>query len=291
MQKWAAGTINNDWNGLGERHRRTPRSRPMVSTRRRSRTASAARCFPGIEAGGFLRDATKFLPVVTVNGVPVVPHRSQRGVGRRSHAAAWRCRGSRTSWPASTYWWPVPRPNRSRWPGRVTSGLDARRGDRDEFVAGKWNKLGFVTRQGGDLVETDRCDSADTVVNLVTPALTFHDVPQGPMGTQRKAARAIVFEINSPRRGDAELHRARRTQASRAPPARRHSTSRATGGAVAIGAAVDRSTPRPTTTTPLPTASRSPAARPGRPGPCRSSPTPCRARPPRRRWCSTSPAR
>ena len=92
----------------------------------------------------------------------------------------------------------MPRPNSVKVVGQSAPQEWTRGAARDEFVASKWNKQGFVTRQGGDLVETDRCDSADTVVSLVTPALTFNDVPQGPMGTTRKTARAIVFEITSP---------------------------------------------------------------------------------------------
>ena len=81
-------------------------------------------------------------------------------------------------------WWPVPRPNQviragayAEWklPG-VTSQLD---------MVNKWHTLGFVVRQGADLVEVDRCDLANAVVNLVTPALTFTDIAQGPMGTSR----------------------------------------------------------------------------------------------------------
>jgi hypothetical protein len=97
------------------------------------------------------------------------------------------------------YWWPVPRPNEVKVAGPPGPNKSWNRAvaNRDEFVAGKWNKMGFVTRQGNDLVETDACASAETWVSLVTPALTFHDVPQGPLGITRKAARAVVYEVRS----------------------------------------------------------------------------------------------
>ncbi|MET0146768.1 MAG: LodA/GoxA family CTQ-dependent oxidase [Ilumatobacteraceae bacterium] len=94
-------------------------------------------------------------------------------------------------------WWPVPRPNQvmragayAQWalPG-VSSGSD---------MVQKWHTLGFVIRQGADLVEVDRCDLANAVVNLVTPALAFTDIAQGPLGTGRTVSRAAVFEVTSP---------------------------------------------------------------------------------------------
>ena len=65
-------------------------------------------------------------------------------------------------------------------------------------MVNKWHTLGFVVRQGSDLVEVDRCDLANFVVNLVTPALSFSDIAQGPMGIGRPATRAAVFEVSSP---------------------------------------------------------------------------------------------
>jgi hypothetical protein len=57
-----------------------------------------------------------------------------------------------------------------------------------------WHRLGFVVRQGSQLVEVDRCDLP--TVNLLTPLLNFQHVPQGPMGMVREAALAITFEVH-----------------------------------------------------------------------------------------------
>ncbi len=197
MQKWAAGTVNNDWNsGWGQSPPPDAVVTPDGLDKAALESCVGGALFPGIEAGRFLRDASKFLPVVLVNGVPSfrIDHsKVSPGEVTQSMALPWQS----DFLACATYWWPVPRPNQVQVAGQGTKDWTRGVAGRDEFVAGKWNKMGFVTRQGNDLVETDRCDSADTWVSLVTPALTFNDVPQGPMGTQRKAARAIVFEISS----------------------------------------------------------------------------------------------
>ena len=197
MQKWAAGTINNDWNNAwGGRPPADATITPDGLDKAALENCVGGALFPGIEAGAFLRDASKFLPVVMINGVPSfrIDHaKVSAGQVTQSMALPWQS----DFLACSTYWWPVPRPNMVTVAGQGTKDWERNYGTREVFVADKWNKMGFVTRQGGDLVETDRCDTADTWVSLVTPALTFHDVPQGPMGTTRKAARAIVFEISS----------------------------------------------------------------------------------------------
>jgi len=198
MQKWAAGTIANDWVGAwGLRPPPDVAITPDGMDKAALENCVGGALFPGIEAGQFLRDATKFLPVVKVNGVPSfrIDHaKVSAGQVTQSMAVPWQSDFQ----ACSDYWWPVHRPNQVKVAGQATPQEWTRPGfSKPDFVAGKWNKLGFVTRQGNDLVETDRCDTADTWVSLVTPALTFADIPQGPMGTQRKAARAIVFEIKS----------------------------------------------------------------------------------------------
>ena len=197
MQKWAAGTVANDWNNAwGGAPPPDAVITPDGLDKAALENCVGGALFPGIEAGSFLRDATKFLAVALVNGVPSfrIDHgKVSPGEVTQSMALPWQS----DFLACSTYWWPVPRPNQVKVAGQGTKDWTRSVAGRDEFVAGKWNKMGFVTRQGGDLVETDRCDTADTWVSLVTPALTFQDVPQGPMGTVRKTARAIVFEIRS----------------------------------------------------------------------------------------------
>ena len=198
MTKWAAGTVTSDWVGAwGQRPPPDVAITPDGLDKAALENCVGGALFPGIEAGQFLRDATKFLPVVMVNGVPSfrIDHaKVSAGEVTQSMAVPWQS----DFLACENYWWPVHRPNQVKVAGQATPQEWTRPGfNTPDFVAGKWNKLGFVTRQGNDLVETDRCDTADTWVSLVTPALTFASIPQGPMGTQRKAARAIVFEIKS----------------------------------------------------------------------------------------------
>lgn len=197
MQKWAAGTISNDWNSAwGQTPPPDLAITPDALDKSALENCVGGALFPGIEAGAFLHDTTRFLPVVMVNGVPSfrIDHAVvSAGEVTQSMAVPWQS----DFLACADYWWPVPRPNQVTVAGQGTKAWNRLATDRTDFVAGQWNKMGFVTRQGNDLVETDRCDSADTWVSLVTPALTFHDVPQGPMGTTRKAARAIVFEISA----------------------------------------------------------------------------------------------
>jgi hypothetical protein len=197
MQKWAASTFNNDWHSAwGQSPPPDATITPDGLDKAALENCVGGALFPGIEAGAFLRDATKFLSVALVNAVPSfrIDHsKVSAGQVTQSMAVPWQS----DFLACATYWWPVPRPNQVKVAGQGTKDWTRSVANTEEFVAGKWNKMGFVTRQGGDLVETDRCDTADTWVSLVTPTLIFYDVPQGPMGTTRKAARAIVFEISS----------------------------------------------------------------------------------------------
>jgi hypothetical protein len=198
MQKWANGAIANDWNvswGQGP-----PPVDPNVTPGGLDK-AALENCvggafFPGIEGGSILRDTSLYLPVALNSGVPSF---------RLDHAKV--APGDITArmaipWQSDfkacdTYWWPVPRPNQVTVAGSGTKDWARSVFDAADFTYVKWHKMGFVTLQGGDLVETDRCTGADTWVSLVTPALTFHNIAQGPMGVTRKAARAIVFEVRS----------------------------------------------------------------------------------------------
>jgi len=198
IQKWANGTVTNDWNNAwGQAPPPDASITPDGMDKAALENCVGGALFPGIEAGQFLRDATKYLPLALVNGVPsfrLDHNKVKAGDVTASMALPWQS----DFFACATYWWPVPRPNNVKVAGQPNpQGWDRSVANRDDFVSGKWNKMGFVTRQGGDLVETDRCDTADTWVSLVTPAITFHDVPQGPMGVTRKAARAIVFEVHS----------------------------------------------------------------------------------------------
>ena len=186
MQKWAASTFNNDWHSAwGQSPPPDATITPDGLDKAALENCVGGALFPGIEAGAFLRDATKFLSVALVNAVPSfrIDHsKVSAGQVTQSMAVPWQS----DFLACATYWWPVPRPNQVKVAGQGTKDWTRSVANTEEFVAGKWNKMGFVTRQGGDLVETDRCDTADTWVSLVTPTLIFHDVPQGPMGPLAK---------------------------------------------------------------------------------------------------------
>ncbi|WP_290062247.1 LodA/GoxA family CTQ-dependent oxidase [Amycolatopsis solani] len=197
MQKWSTGTVTADWNpAWGQGPPPSPGITPGGLDKAALENCVGGAFYPGIEAGVLLTDASLYLPVVENDGVPsfrldhtkVVP-----GAVTARMAVPWQS----DFYACADHWWPVPRPNQVEVPGQGTRDWTRSVAGRPEFVAGKWAKLGFVTRQGTTLVETDRCDTADTSVNLVTPSITFRDVPQGPLGTTRKAARAVVFEVRS----------------------------------------------------------------------------------------------
>ena len=183
MELWKDGTFTDDWSGV-------PVPTATVTPDEIDRAALEN------AVGG------SFAPGVEVNPSSVLAQFVEpfRLVETPNMPAGQFTRILMVPWQADFYfcpndWWPVPRPNQviragsyADWklPG-VSSGID---------MVQKWHTLGFVSRQGTDLVEVDRCDNA--VVNLVTPALSFTDIAQGPLGTSRTASRAAVFEITSP---------------------------------------------------------------------------------------------
>ena len=199
MHKWSQGTVTSDWNnawGQGPPHV-GPTVTPGGMDKAALENCVGGAFFPGIEAGIILTDASKYLPITVDNDVPCfrLDH-SQVSPGdlTAKMALPWQndFHALRRSLVASAS-------AEQRQGGGQSGRPDWQRGftDLNDWVAGKWNKMGFVTLQGGDMLETDRCDAASTSVSLVTPSLTFLDVPQGPNGVTRKAARAIVFEVHS----------------------------------------------------------------------------------------------
>jgi L-lysine epsilon oxidase-like protein/VWA domain-containing protein len=190
LQRWQDGVdFTDDWAGA-------PAPEPAVSPDGMDRAALQA-CvggafYPGIEAGGMDGDR------------PIVDAALYSEAFRIDHAVA--LPGTMTAsmalpWQADFYdcgynWWPVPRPNAVRpQGGGVYQQWDRDIGGYEDMVA-KWSSLGFIVRQSGELVETERCDTPS--ITLLTPHLSFIDVPQGPMGMVREAPLAITFEIISP---------------------------------------------------------------------------------------------
>lgn len=186
MEKWKDDAFTRDWAG--------PPAPAPLSPEGLDRAALAncvgAAFFPGIEAGG-------------LGTQPIVDPAKHVGASdplRLAHAAL--AAGDMTQrmavpWQADFMacgymWWPVPRPN-DVIPQGTSSYLAW---DRDVVdMVNEWHTLGFVVAQGSEYVEVDRCDTS--FITLVTPHLTFQDVPQGPMGMSRKAALAIAFEVRS----------------------------------------------------------------------------------------------
>ncbi len=185
MEQWKNGTFTNDWAGLpGPAGVVTPDGMDKAALE----NAVGAAFAPGIEVGNFVTDPAHFSAPFRVDHATV-----SAGEVTASLSLPWQSDFN----ACGSHWWPVPRPNQvmragsyAEWtlPG-ISSGAD---------MVAKWHTLGFVTRQAGQLVETDRCDLANTVVNLVTPAITFTDIAQGPMGMTRTTSRAVVFEVMSP---------------------------------------------------------------------------------------------
>lgn len=187
MRKWKDGNFNNDWAGVP--------SPPTQITAQGLDQAALENCvgaafFPGIEAGGISAN-----PIIDPSNY-VEPFRLSHSILAAGDVSAHMA----LPWQADFFacdddWWPVPRPNqvlpqgastREDWDRDVGSNVD---------MVNSWHTLGFVVRQGNQQLEVDRC--AGTFITLLTPHLNFQDVPQGPLGTARKTALAIVFEIKS----------------------------------------------------------------------------------------------
>jgi len=93
-------------------------------------------------------------------------------------------------------WWPVPRPNAVERSGASAQDWITGVVNSSQDMVDKWDQLGFVVRQGNQLVEAERCSTPS--ITLLTPLLDFQDVPQGPMGMVREVPLAISFEVISP---------------------------------------------------------------------------------------------
>lgn len=143
---------------------------------------------PGIEAGGYLVGGTdRYMEPFRLDPDVVSP-----GDVTSTMSLPWQA----DFLACGHEWWPAQRPNEvvpspgaayEDWNRGVTSSRD---------MADYWHTLGFVVPQGGDLLEAERCEAPSVV--LLTPSLDFADVQQGPGGTARSRALAIVFEVLSP---------------------------------------------------------------------------------------------
>ena len=187
MAAWNANNFFNDWTGV-------PVPATVVTPDGLDKTALdncvGAAFFPGIEAGGIaaapIVDPTLFVEPFRLDHAKV-----KAGDMSSNMACPWQadfkaCAGN---------WWPVPRPDEVIEQSSGTyKQWDRGVGNMDDMVT-KWNSLGFVVKQGSTYVEVGRCDTPS--ITLVTAALNFQDVPQGPAGMSRKQALGVVFEVQS----------------------------------------------------------------------------------------------
>jgi L-Lysine epsilon oxidase N-terminal/L-lysine epsilon oxidase C-terminal domain/von Willebrand factor type A domain len=189
MERWKNNNYNNDWTGV-------PPAQANVTPDGIDRAALEA-CvggafFPGIETGGLsgarpVIDASKYIEPFRLDQSAVSP-----GDLTYVMALPWQ----NDFYQCADNWWPVPRPNYVTRQAVAGQGFIAGVVSSGQSMVDNWHKLGFVVRQGAQLVEVDRCDLAS--INLLTPLLNFQHVPQGPMGMVREAALAITFEVSSP---------------------------------------------------------------------------------------------
>ena len=191
MERWKDGLFTNDWAGV-------PAPQGSITPEGLDRAALEA-CVgasfgPGIEAGGVagygswtIVQPANYSEAFRLNHAVVTP-----GKVTQAMAVPWQA----DFHACSSHWWPVARPNLVRRGGLSgqswTAGIVGSAAD----MVDKWNKLGFVVRQGSQHVETARCDVAS--IALLTPLLNFKDIPQGPLAAVHEVSLAIDFEVISP---------------------------------------------------------------------------------------------
>jgi len=200
MQRWRDGNYANDWAG-------PPGPQAGVTAEGLDRAALEA-CvggsfFPGIEAGGLPQSAVMYYPGLPAPARPILVAGNYAEAFRLDHNAVAPgdiTAGMALPWQADfndcgQNWWPVPRPEQVTRQGTINQEWTAGVVNGADDMVSKWNQLGFVVRQGNQLVETARCNTSS--ITLLTPLLSFQDVPQGPMGMVRETALAIAFDVIS----------------------------------------------------------------------------------------------
>jgi len=192
LQRWAAGTYAADWAG-------EPGPEPAVTPDGLDRAALEAAVggafFPGIEAGGLAPGQRPVLESAYDEPFRLSHAGLAPGAVTASLALPWQA----DFFACADLWWPVPRPNDVFPAGSATSERWIRGVGTDDDLVTLWHSLGFVVSQGAEKVEVERCDEAS--IALLTPALDFGAVPQGPMGMVREVPLAITFEVVSPTTG------------------------------------------------------------------------------------------
>ena len=201
MQRWKDNNYANDWAG-------PPAPEANVTPDGLDRAALQA-CvggsfYPGIEAGGLPQSASGEYPGLAAESRPICTASNYAEAFRLDHAklsAGHITAAMALPWQAdfnqcNDNWWPVPRPDQVIRNGASGQGWTSGIVGNEKDMVQKWNRLGFVVKQGNEHVEAERCQNVS--ITLLTPQLNFQDVPQGPMGMQRQTALAISFEVISP---------------------------------------------------------------------------------------------
>lgn len=192
MTRWKDGDFVDDWSA-------PPPPAATVTPDGLDRAALencvGAAFSPGIEVGGLnehkpISDAANYTDAFRLDHAQLGP-----GDVTRDMCVPWQSDFA----SCSEGWWPAPRPTRVhvKQAGGSTVALDWDRGVMgNQWMVHVWPALGFVVPQGNEHVEVDRCPIPQ--ITLLTPQLSFIDVPQGPMGIVGERALAVVFEVTSP---------------------------------------------------------------------------------------------
>lgn len=193
LEQWKNDNFVRDWNGPPTPATITPQGLDEAALR----ACVGAAFYPGIEAGG--NPTRPILNAGIYVGTADDPMRFDHAKVSPGDLSAYMALPWQTDFNAcSDTWWPVPRPDEVTPQGTTSSvAWDRNLGSVDSATGmiANWSSLGFVVDQSGSYVETEACPVAS--ITLETPHLDFGEVPQGPMGTSRKTALAVLFEVVS----------------------------------------------------------------------------------------------
>ncbi|WP_290062527.1 LodA/GoxA family CTQ-dependent oxidase [Amycolatopsis solani] len=157
IERWAAGHFTADWPRDAGPSFPEPgdADTPAGLDKAALENCVGRALYPGIEAGAFLLERTNYVDDFTVGGEHV-SFRLGPAV-RPGDVTA----GMSVPWQSDFHacrnnWWPAPRPDQVTTPGQGTQNWNRGATAVEDFVGGRWARLGFVTRRDGELVETER---------------------------------------------------------------------------------------------------------------------------------------
>jgi hypothetical protein len=195
MQNWRDGLFTNDWTGPP-----LPESKftPQGLDESALENAVGGAFYPGIEAGGITKrpilDLANYTSLFRLDSSKVFAGDLTAYMALPWQADFKSC-GFNPDPPPDSTWWPIPRPNMVIPEGEANYQVwDRYVGTREEMSL-KWDTLGFVVRKGNEYVEVDKCHVPS--ITLLTPHITFSDIPQGPLGMSSKVSMPIIFEVKS----------------------------------------------------------------------------------------------